>query len=57
MSVEEFIREQVIPGISKWKESHVSEKGNKPTLPRDRWLLQLLEFLAWIRMIGAEPCR
>jgi len=52
MSVEEFIREQVIPGISKWKGSHESAKGNKPTLPKDRWLLQLLEFLEWARSVN-----
>ncbi len=55
MSVKEFIAERVVPDIRKWKKRHLSERGNEPTLPQDKWLLQFLDYLLSTGMIPALP--
>ena len=43
-TVDEFIRDAVLPAISIWK--HTQPTANNPaTLPADKWLLKLLEYL------------
>jgi hypothetical protein len=45
LQLDEFFNGFVLPAIGNWKQVRNSARGNLPTLPSDKWLLQLIESL------------
>src|SRR5208282_1091019 len=44
---DDFICECVLPTIKAWKSNHPTLSGQPPTLPPDKWLICLLDYLCW----------
>jgi hypothetical protein len=49
----DFVREQVFPSIRSWRDAHpdLAQGG----LPKDKWLLTMLDYLRWCGLLPENP--
>lgn len=60
VTVDSFVLHCVLPSLARWRAGHPTKSGVEPTLPGDKWLMILLDYLSrrdLLQRVAAEPER
>ncbi len=49
--LDEFVRTEVMPAITRWRATQQAGSNTTPSLPADKWLLKLMEWLDYLGML------
>ena len=60
VTVDSFVFHCVLPSLARWRAAHPTKSGIEPTLPGDKWLMILLDYLSGhglLQSVVAQPNR